>query len=181
MIGNGQPEFAQGISVDRYFFPLLGVAPALGRGFTVEDEKDGSPNTMILSYAFWQQRFAGDQTILGQDILLDKRPYTVVGIMPQFAAEGFGYAGMAQRETKAVKDDHNPEAVQKMLDYFVLAAERSAPADAWRNLRGAPCILEGFVDFACEVSVVAGRAADGTFAAYDLCANTHRLLTALPG
>ena len=83
MIGNGQPEFAQGISVDRYFFPLLGVAPALGRGFTVEDEKDGSPNTMILSYAFWQQRFAGDQTILGQDILLDKRPYTVVGIMPQ--------------------------------------------------------------------------------------------------
>jgi putative ABC transport system permease protein len=83
MIGNGQPEFAQGISVDRYFFPLLGVTPALGRGFTVEDETNGAPNTMILSYPFWQQRFAGDQTILGQDILLDKRPYTVVGIMPQ--------------------------------------------------------------------------------------------------
>ncbi len=47
-------------------------------------------------------------------------------------------------------------------------------ADAWRTLRGAPCILEGFVPFEREVSVVAARGVDGSFAAYDLCANTHR-------
>jgi 5-(carboxyamino)imidazole ribonucleotide synthase len=56
----------------------------------------------------------------------------------------------------------------------LIVRAQTSPADAWRNLRGAPCILEGFVDFACEVSVVAARTADGAFAAYDLCANTHR-------
>jgi len=45
---------------------------------------------------------------------------------------------------------------------------------AWRSLGAAPCILEGFVAFEREVSVVAARSADGEFAAYDLCANSHR-------
>src|SRR5487761_221121 len=80
---NGQPEYAEGMQVDRHFFPLLGVAPFLGRGFTAEDEQEGAPRTIILSYAFWQRRFAGDQSILGQGILLDKRLYTVIGAMPQ--------------------------------------------------------------------------------------------------
>ncbi len=80
---NGQSDYAQGMKVDRHFFPLLGVAPVIGRGFTIADEQDGAPETIILSYAFWQGRFAGDQTIVGQDILLDKRPYTVIGVMPQ--------------------------------------------------------------------------------------------------
>jgi 5-(carboxyamino)imidazole ribonucleotide synthase len=48
-----------------------------------------------------------------------------------------------------------------------------APAVAWAALGGAPCILEGFIPFEREVSVVAARTAAGAFAAYDLCANTH--------
>ncbi|HEX8662725.1 MAG TPA: 5-(carboxyamino)imidazole ribonucleotide synthase [Beijerinckiaceae bacterium] len=56
----------------------------------------------------------------------------------------------------------------------VMIRPDTAVADAWRNLRGAPCILEGFVPFWREVSVVAARTADGAFAAYDLCHNTHR-------
>ncbi|HEX2135031.1 MAG TPA: 5-(carboxyamino)imidazole ribonucleotide synthase [Microvirga sp.] len=52
--------------------------------------------------------------------------------------------------------------------------EGSDPAEAWAQLGRAPCILEGFVAFEQEVSVVAARSADGAFAAYDLCANTHR-------
>ena len=83
ILAGGQPEYAQGMKVDRYFFPLVGVAPALGRVFTFEDEQEKSSGTIILSYAFWQRRFAGDQAILGKDIHLDKRPYTVIGIMPQ--------------------------------------------------------------------------------------------------
>lgn len=50
----------------------------------------------------------------------------------------------------------------------------TAAADAWRNLRGAPCILEGFVAFEREVSVIAARTAEGAFSAYDLCENVHR-------
>jgi 5-(carboxyamino)imidazole ribonucleotide synthase len=56
----------------------------------------------------------------------------------------------------------------------VMIRPETAVADAWRTLRGAPSILEGFVPFWREVSVVAARTADGAFAAYDLCQNTHR-------
>ena len=52
--------------------------------------------------------------------------------------------------------------------------ETTLPPDAWRNLRNAPCILEGFVAFQREVSVIAARTAEGAFAAYDLCENVHR-------
>jgi 5-(carboxyamino)imidazole ribonucleotide synthase len=50
----------------------------------------------------------------------------------------------------------------------------SDAAGAWEDLRRAPCILEGFLAFEAEVSVVAARSPTGAFAAYDLCANTHR-------
>ncbi|HEX8168024.1 MAG TPA: 5-(carboxyamino)imidazole ribonucleotide synthase [Beijerinckiaceae bacterium] len=56
----------------------------------------------------------------------------------------------------------------------VMIRPETAVADAWRTLRGAPAILEGFVPFWREVSVVAARTVDGAFAAYDLCHNTHR-------
>jgi len=56
----------------------------------------------------------------------------------------------------------------------VMIRPETAAADAWRTLRGAPCILEGFVAFEREVSVVAARTAEGGFAAYDLCDNSHR-------
>jgi 5-(carboxyamino)imidazole ribonucleotide synthase len=47
-------------------------------------------------------------------------------------------------------------------------------AEVWRAMHQAPCILEGFVPFEKEISVVAARAVAGDFAAYDVCANTHR-------
>ena len=52
--------------------------------------------------------------------------------------------------------------------------EGGDPVAAWTDIGRAPCILEGFVPFEREVSVVAARASSGAFAAYDLCANTHR-------
>jgi 5-(carboxyamino)imidazole ribonucleotide synthase len=55
----------------------------------------------------------------------------------------------------------------------VMIRPETSAADAWRTLRGASCILEGFVPFEAEVSVVAARTAAGEFAAFDLCANTH--------
>lgn len=80
---NGQAAFAEGISVDHNFFPLLGVSPALGRGFTADDEQPGAPGTIVLSFIYWQRRFAGDPAVLGKRILLDKQPYIVIGVMPE--------------------------------------------------------------------------------------------------
>jgi 5-(carboxyamino)imidazole ribonucleotide synthase len=56
----------------------------------------------------------------------------------------------------------------------VLIRDGDDPARAWEAVAGAPCILEGFVPFEREVSVVAARTPEGAFAAYDLCANEHR-------
>ena len=63
-------------------FPALGVAPLLGRVFT-QEEDDQHQLVAVLSYATWQSRFHGDVGILGKKILLDRKPYVVIGVMPR--------------------------------------------------------------------------------------------------
>jgi predicted permease len=64
------------------FFRVLGIAPALGRDFLASDDRPSSQTTVILANAFWKRRFGSDPAIIGKAILLDARPYTVIGIMP---------------------------------------------------------------------------------------------------
>jgi putative ABC transport system permease protein len=87
--GDGVPEFvpAQRVSVD--FFRVLGVAPALGRSFTAEEDRDGGAKVAVLSDALWQRRYGGDSDLLGRTITLNSRSYTVIGIMPR----GFRFNG----------------------------------------------------------------------------------------
>ena len=63
-------------------FPLLGVAPALGRTFLPEDFQEGKDKVVVLSDRLWRRRFNTDAGILGQKLLLDGEPYTVTGVMP---------------------------------------------------------------------------------------------------
>ncbi|HEX5473931.1 MAG TPA: ABC transporter permease [Vicinamibacterales bacterium] len=63
-------------------FPVLGVEPFIGRTFAAADDRPGAPGTVLLSYAFWQQRFAGDRSVLGRRIVLDDQSCTVIGVMP---------------------------------------------------------------------------------------------------
>jgi putative ABC transport system permease protein len=78
----GEPERRQGAAVTAELFPLLGVAPRLGRTFTAEDQKWGQHRVALLSDGIWQDRFGGDPTVLGREITLNGRPFTVVGVMP---------------------------------------------------------------------------------------------------
>ena len=63
-------------------FPTLGISPLMGRVFT-QQEDDASQLVAVLSYQTWQSRFHGDAHILGQKILLDRKPYEVIGVMPR--------------------------------------------------------------------------------------------------
>jgi putative ABC transport system permease protein len=63
-------------------FPLLGVQPLVGRGFSPEEDQPGRANFALLSYSVWQRRFAGDRSIAGQTIRLRDQSYTVVGVLP---------------------------------------------------------------------------------------------------
>jgi len=68
--------------VSANFFSLLGVQPALGRGFSPEENAPGAHGVMILSDGFWRRRFGGNPSILGTTVRLDNAEYTVVGILP---------------------------------------------------------------------------------------------------
>ncbi len=79
--GGTQPERIAVTRVSPSVFPLLGVAPMLGRTFTDEEDHPGRL-VAVLSYRTWQSHFAGRAEVLGKSILLDRQPYTVIGIMP---------------------------------------------------------------------------------------------------
>jgi putative ABC transport system permease protein len=72
----------EGFQIAPAFFPMLGVDPALGRGFTVEDAKPGRDAVVLLSNGFWRRQLAADSAIVGQSINFDGKPCTVVGVMP---------------------------------------------------------------------------------------------------
>ena len=81
--GRGEPQQVAGLMVADNFFQTLGVQPALGRLFLPEEcRKNGRP-AVLLGYYFWQRQFAGDPSILGKAITLNKREVTVVGVLPE--------------------------------------------------------------------------------------------------
>ena len=84
LTGVGEPEQINADRVTANFFALLGVRPALGRGFLAEEEQvGGNDDVVVLSHGFWQRRFAGDSAVLGRTLQLSGRAYTVVGIAPE--------------------------------------------------------------------------------------------------
>jgi putative ABC transport system permease protein len=76
------PEFASGLAVNAEIFPLLGVHPAIGRGFTAAEDTAGNAQVVVLSDGFWRRRFGADQSVPGRTIELNGRPTTIVGVMP---------------------------------------------------------------------------------------------------
>ncbi|HYN85035.1 MAG TPA: ABC transporter permease [Pyrinomonadaceae bacterium] len=87
--GGDEPVRVDGRQVSAGFFAVYGVAPALGRPFLEEEDRRGAAPVAVLSHGLWERRFGGDASIVGRTIVLDNRPYTVVGVMPQ----GFRGAG----------------------------------------------------------------------------------------
>ncbi len=78
----GEPAMVNAARMTAGVFPTLGVAPLKGRVFT-QHEDDGHATVAVLSYHMWQSRFHGDTNILGTKILLDRKPYEVIGVMPR--------------------------------------------------------------------------------------------------
>ncbi len=76
------------LQVSASVIDLLGVPPMLGRNFTAANEHSAESKVLMLSYGLWKERFGGDMNIVGRQVLLDRVPYTVVGVMPA----GFRFA-----------------------------------------------------------------------------------------
>jgi len=79
---NGEPLRVNAALVSSSAFPMLGVSPVLGRGFSESEDQWGNGNVAVLSWRLWQIKYGGDKTILGRSIKLDETPYMVIGVMP---------------------------------------------------------------------------------------------------
>jgi len=81
--GSGDAEQVHGSQVSGNFFRMLGVGPVIGRDFSSEDEKPGREQVAILTYALWQRHYGGESSVIGKSILLDEKPYTIIGVLPR--------------------------------------------------------------------------------------------------
>jgi len=96
--GRGEPVQLVGRLVSSNFFSVLGVPPALGRAFVAEDDRRGAARVVVLGHALWRDRFGADPLAVGSSVVLDREPFTVVGVMP----EGFAHPAGAQLWTPLV-------------------------------------------------------------------------------
>jgi predicted permease len=90
----GRTERVSGELVSGNYFPVLGVKPVIGRLFTANDDKwQSSHPVAVLSYGYWLSRFAGNPAVIGQKLVINGYPYTVVGVsQPNFTGTDPAYA-----------------------------------------------------------------------------------------
>jgi predicted permease len=93
---SGEPADARGFRFTPEFLPMLRVSPMIGRNFTADDELEGRHRVVILSHGFWQRRFGGDPSAVGQTIELSEASHEIVGVMPP----GFAYPVASERPTE---------------------------------------------------------------------------------
>ena len=89
---NGQLEPAEVLLATGEFYSTLGIQAALGRTFSVEDDRLGGGTSGLvatISYACWQRRFGGDGSVIGRIVRINRRPFTIVGVAPR------GFFGVA--------------------------------------------------------------------------------------
>jgi len=95
LTGQGEPISLLSVRVSASFFKVMGIAPAVGRAFTVQEDTPGQGGVVILSDRLWRSRFGADVRVVGTDVMLNGRPFKVVGVMPP----GFGFPPASERAT----------------------------------------------------------------------------------
>jgi putative ABC transport system permease protein len=82
LTGADRPERVSGVISTAGLFPALAVKPILGRVFQTDDENHGSGRVAVISRSLWERRFGADANILGQKLIANGEPLTVIGVMP---------------------------------------------------------------------------------------------------
>jgi predicted permease len=124
MSGNGSgAERIPAIQVGDGYFNVMKGTPMLGRVFTAEEQQEGKDFVIVLSYSLWQRRFGSDYSIVGKKILLNSRPYTIVGVMgPDFRAlpstlvtpEGQFYRPVAEVYNDTKRNERHLRAIARL-------------------------------------------------------------------
>ena len=182
-----------GVRASGGFFDVFGVKPAMGRVFGAAEDEPGRDQVVVLSHRFWTRQFGGNPNMLGQQIILDARPYTVIGVMPA----SFDFTSDAEAlwvpiaftpERKAMHDEHyldvqarlrpgvSIEQASQQLDAIAKRLQERFPKDnAERGLSATP-VMQIFVgDYRQRLLVLLGAVA---FVLLIACGNVSNLLLA---
>ncbi len=111
LTGGGEPERLLGAAVSPHLFHLLGFAPALGRGFTSDEDQAGRGNVVLLSHQLWERRFGANPAAIGKSITLDGASFTVVGVMPPY----FGFPNQSSIWSPLVLTSDQSNAMDKIV------------------------------------------------------------------
>jgi predicted permease len=117
------PERVRAAECSWNLLQTLGVGTALGRGFSPEDDRLSANATVLLSWGLWKRRFAGDPSILHQDIRLNDREYAVIGIMPSW----FAYPDQSVQLWTPLFHEESPAEAQTIDSHDFLAIGRLKP------------------------------------------------------
>lgn len=120
LTGNGEPEQLSAAAVTADFFNFFSVHPLAGREFVADDEQMKNGDVVVLSYGLWKRRFVADPKIVGLQITLDQKPYTVVGVLP----EKFSYPEKTDLWVPLVVDAKEQAERQRWM-YFMLGKVRA--------------------------------------------------------
>src|SRR5882724_10238831 len=89
LTGRNEPVQLNTVRISAGFMDVLKAKPAMGRNFSLEEDKRGGPSAVILSHSGWERYFSSDQAIVGKTVTLDGVPFNVIGVMPA----GFDFQG----------------------------------------------------------------------------------------
>jgi putative ABC transport system permease protein len=127
-----------GARVTAGFFGVFGVAPAYGRVFTVDEDRPGGPNVVVLSHRLWTRRLGGNPSVIGSQVRLGGVPHEVIGVMP----ESFDFTAQTEElwvpmaftaERKATHDEHQYQVYGRLA---AGATPEHALAELRRNAEG---------------------------------------------
>ncbi len=144
--GRQEPERVSAAGATANLFAMLGAKPALGRLFVADDERSGHDQVVLVTHGFWTGRLGGDPAAVGKTLVLDSKPYTIVGVLPQ----GFGSPSDAQlfiplaftAEELASRGSHSIDVIvllrpgvglpqaQREMSAIAAELERRHPADS---------------------------------------------------
>ncbi|HZZ19354.1 MAG TPA: ABC transporter permease [Opitutaceae bacterium] len=81
-------ELERSLEVSDNFFDVLKLRPEIGRSFTPKDGAAGSPGVVVISNALWRSRYNSSPDVLGREVRLGSQPYSIVGVLPEWAVDG---------------------------------------------------------------------------------------------
>jgi putative ABC transport system permease protein len=116
----GEPARLQGAAMTFNLFQTLGVEPALGRAPVAEDVAQREGRVVVLSYGLWQRRFGSDANVLGRNLSLDEKSYTVIGVMPA----GFNFPEKAELWVPGSQGSAVPPSLAAQFPNSDLSGER---------------------------------------------------------